>query len=128
MSSNKSSSSGIGICGVLTIVFVVLKLVGVINWSWLWVLCPLWIDILLTVIVLVIIAIIDNKNKKENMEEWENKMVDLIMYQRDCVDAFRMEFSKEDIKCNSEVKRNLLNLLIVKEEKLTKLIKCEEAF
>ena len=39
------------------------------------------------------------------MEEWENKMVDLIMYQRDCVDAFRIEFSKEDIKCNSEVKK-----------------------
>lgn len=33
MSSNRNSSSGIGICGVLTIVFVVLKLVGVINWS-----------------------------------------------------------------------------------------------
>lgn len=66
MSSNRnSSSSGIGICGVLTIVFVVLKLVGVINWSWLWVLCPLWIDILLTIIVLVIIAIIDNKARKK---------------------------------------------------------------
>lgn len=66
MSSNRnSSSSGIGICGVLTIVFVVLKLVGVINWSWLWVLCPSWIDILLTVIVLVIIAIIDNKARKK---------------------------------------------------------------
>ena len=66
MSSNRnSSSSGIGICGVLTIVFVVLKLVGVINWSWLWVLCPLWIDILLTVIVLVIIAIIDKKARKK---------------------------------------------------------------
>lgn len=66
MSSNRNnSSSGIGICGVLTIVFVVLKLVGVINWSWLWVLCPLWIDILLTIIVLVIIAIIDNKARKK---------------------------------------------------------------
>ncbi len=66
MSSNRnSSSSGIGICGVLTIVFIVLKLVGVINWSWLWVLCPLWINILLTVIVLVIIAIIDNKARKK---------------------------------------------------------------
>ena len=63
MSSNRnSSSSGIGICGVLTIVFIVLKLVGVINWSWL---CPLWIDILLTVIVLVIVAIIDNKARKK---------------------------------------------------------------
>lgn len=66
MSSNRnSSSSGIGICGVLTIVFVVLKLVGVINWSWLWVLCPLWINILLIVIVLMIIAIIDNKARKK---------------------------------------------------------------
>lgn len=63
MSSNRnSSSSGIGICGVLTIVFVVLKLVGVINWSWLWVLCPLWIEILLTVIVLVII---DKRTRKK---------------------------------------------------------------
>lgn len=66
MSSNRnSSSSGIGICGVLTIVFIVLELVGVINWSWLWVLCPLWINILLTVIVLVIIAIIDDKARKK---------------------------------------------------------------
>jgi hypothetical protein len=66
MSSNRnSSSSGIGICGVLTIVFIVLKLVGVINWSWLWVLCPLWIDILLTVIVLVIITIIDKMTRKK---------------------------------------------------------------
>ena len=65
MSSNRNnSSSGIGICGVLTIVFVVLKLVGVINWSWLWVLCPLWIDILLTVIVLVIFAIINKRDKQ----------------------------------------------------------------
>ena len=39
------------------------------------------------------------------MEELENKMVDLMMYQRDCVDAFRMEFSKEDIKRNPEVKK-----------------------
>ena len=66
MNSNRNSSSlGIGICGVLTIVFIVLKLVGVINWSWLWVLCPLWIDILLTVIVLVIIAIIDDKARNK---------------------------------------------------------------
>lgn len=74
MSSNKNSSSGIGICGVLTIVFVVLKLVGVINWSWLWVLCPLWINILLTIIALVIIAIIDkrtsNKYWKSGRIKW----------------------------------------------------------
>jgi hypothetical protein len=73
MSSNRNnSSSGIGICGVLTIVFIVLKLVGVINWSWLWVLCPLWIDILLTVIVLVIITIIDKMTRKKT---WKSERI-----------------------------------------------------
>lgn len=75
MNSNRnSSSSGIGICGVLTIVFVVLKLIGVINWSWLWVLCPLWIDLLLTIIVAVIIVIINkrtsNKYGKSGRIKW----------------------------------------------------------
>ena len=70
MSSNRNSSSSvIGICVILTIVFIVLKLVGVINWSWLWVLCPLWINLLLTVIVLVIIAII---NKRTSNKYWKS--------------------------------------------------------
>lgn len=51
---NSSSSGGIGFCGLLTIVFIVLKLCGVITWSWWWVLSPLWISV---VIVLVILAI-----------------------------------------------------------------------
>lgn len=33
---------GIGFLGVLTIVFIVLKLTGNIAWSWVWVLAPLW--------------------------------------------------------------------------------------
>ena len=33
-------SSGLGLTSVLTIVFVVLKLVGVIDWSWWWALSP----------------------------------------------------------------------------------------
>lgn len=44
----------IGICGVLAIVFIVLKLVGVIAWSWLWVLAPMWLPL---AIVLVLWAI-----------------------------------------------------------------------
>ena len=51
---NSSSSGGIGFCGLLTIVFIILKLCGVINWSWWWVLAPMWIS---TIIALVIIAI-----------------------------------------------------------------------
>lgn len=49
------SSGGIGIVGVLTIVFVVLKLVGVIAWSWWWVLSPLWIAFGLWVVVALIV-------------------------------------------------------------------------
>ncbi len=40
---NNNNSSGIGFFGLLTIVFIVLKLIGKIDWSWLWVLSPLWI-------------------------------------------------------------------------------------
>lgn len=40
-----------GLCEVLTVVFIVLKLVGVINWSWFAVLSPIWIVILLLVII-----------------------------------------------------------------------------
>ena len=51
-------TSGIGIPEVLTIIFVVLKLCGVINWSWLWVLSPIWISIGLALIIFIIVIII----------------------------------------------------------------------
>lgn len=42
--SNTSSSAGggIGFCGLLGIVFIVLKLCKIIDWDWLWVLAPIW--------------------------------------------------------------------------------------
>lgn len=39
---------------ILTIVFVVLKLIGIISWSWLWVFSPLWISVIIGLIVLLI--------------------------------------------------------------------------
>lgn len=51
-----TSSSGIGFAGLLTIVFIVLKLIGVTDWSWVWVLAPLWISAALTVVLLLIIG------------------------------------------------------------------------
>ena len=45
-SSNRNSDStkgGVGFCGLLAIAFIVLKLIGVITWSWVWVLSPIWI-------------------------------------------------------------------------------------
>lgn len=46
MSDSKSNSSGrIGFCGLLTIVFITLKLMKYIDWDWTWVLSPIWIPI-----------------------------------------------------------------------------------
>ena len=47
---------------ILTIVFIVLKLTGVINWSWVWVLAPLWIDFIIVIIATIIIILL-TKNK-----------------------------------------------------------------
>lgn len=53
-----SSKGGIGFCGALTIAFIILKLCKVINWSWLWVLSPIWIPFCLLVIILIIIKLL----------------------------------------------------------------------
>ena len=53
MSSNNSSSGGMGFAGMLAIVFIVLKLCHVIEWSWLWVLSPLWISLILGIIIII---------------------------------------------------------------------------
>jgi hypothetical protein len=56
--SNSSSSGGIGICGATFIVFLVLKLLGKIDWSWWWVISPLWIPLSIVLIILAVIGII----------------------------------------------------------------------
>ena len=57
MSSSSSSSSSIGFSGLLTVLFVGLKLTGQITWPWLWVLSPLWISALIVIAILTIILI-----------------------------------------------------------------------
>ena len=57
-----SYSGGIGFTGLLTIVFVILKLLGKIDWSWWWVLSPIWISFLLVMVFFVILLIIELKN------------------------------------------------------------------
>lgn len=70
-SSSKGSSSGggVGIPTVIQIVFIILKVVGVIEWSWFWVLSPTWISILVVIFALLIFFIIwaitkASRNKK----------------------------------------------------------------
>lgn len=67
MSSNNSSKSGvsIGFGGLLTILFIGLKLTNYITWSWLWVLSPLWIPIAIVLFLFSIVGLtvyINNKN------------------------------------------------------------------
>lgn len=58
--SSSSSSGGVGFFGLLGIVFITLKLTGYIQWSWWWVLAPLWggIAVALAVIVVGVIVIL----------------------------------------------------------------------
>lgn len=55
--STQTSSGGIGFIGLLQIVFIVLKLIDKINWSWWWVLAPIWMPFAL-IFVAVFIAIV----------------------------------------------------------------------
>lgn len=50
------SSSGITFVGLLTIVFITLKLTNYISWSWVWVLSPLWMSAVLSVVTLLFLA------------------------------------------------------------------------
>ena len=54
----KSTSGGIGFVGLLQVAFIVLKLCHVINWSWFWVLSPLWISAAATILIILFIFII----------------------------------------------------------------------
>ena len=54
---NKAKQGELGIVSVLTIVFIVLRLLGVIKWSWIWVLSPIWISAVIVVAVFSVILI-----------------------------------------------------------------------
>lgn len=54
-------NGGVGFTGLLTIVFIVLKFLDVISWSWVWVLSPIWIDAILVVVLLAVLIILDRR-------------------------------------------------------------------
>lgn len=76
MKNNKDSvqifNKGVGFFGLLGLLFIGLKLGGVINWSWIWVLSPIWLSFsvkLLTLIILIIFVVIGTiitKNSKDS--------------------------------------------------------------
>lgn len=65
---SSSSSSGIGFTGLLTVAFIVLKLTGHITWSWLWVLSPLWIGLVVVLAIVffcVAMAVLTGQTKRK---------------------------------------------------------------
>ena len=57
MDTKSSGSGGIGLFGVMFIVFLILKLCGIITWSWWWVTCPLWGPLAIVLLVLLVIGL-----------------------------------------------------------------------
>ena len=84
--SSSSSSSGTGVLGLLFVAFVVLKLIGKIDWSWWWVLSPAWITACIAFIVFVVVLIVKMSDKempnKENKKptyrsKWEERIEEI---------------------------------------------------
>ena len=53
-----TASGGVGFSGLLTLVFIVLKLCHVIDWSWVWVLSPLWISFSIAIGIIIGVVLI----------------------------------------------------------------------
>ena len=54
---NKQTAGGVSVAGLLGVAFIILKLCGVIDWSWLWVLAPFWIPLAVALFALAIVLI-----------------------------------------------------------------------
>lgn len=58
MKDKNNLNGGVSFIGLLQLAFIVLKLCGIIKWSWLWVLCPMWLGAVILLIVFVVMLII----------------------------------------------------------------------
>lgn len=71
MEKKYSASSGIGLFELLGVTFIVLKLCGVIDWSWWWVTAPIWIPIVLVLVVIAIIFIVRVFRNLRKDKKWK---------------------------------------------------------
>jgi hypothetical protein len=58
MSNNTSTSSGISFTGLLTLLFITLKLTRDIAWSWWWVLSPIWIGAIAVIAICLVVIVV----------------------------------------------------------------------
>jgi hypothetical protein len=63
MASSSQSSGGVGFAGLLTVLFIALKLTGFIAWSWWWVLSPIWIGVVLFIVAAGVLIALEESGK-----------------------------------------------------------------
>jgi hypothetical protein len=56
---NSNSSSGVGFLGLMFLIFMTLKLMGYITWSWWWVTAPLWFGFAIILTIILIFLLIE---------------------------------------------------------------------
>lgn len=74
---NNSSSGGIGFLGLLTIVFIVLKLCNVIAWSWWWVLSPVWLPIVIVCGLFIVSIVVKTTEARKERKRYAEKYPDM---------------------------------------------------
>lgn len=68
---NRTSASVVSLEDLLFLVFLVLKLTNIINWSWAWIIAPIWIPLVLEIISNIILCI--DKIKLEKLKKKEEE-------------------------------------------------------
>ena len=58
MKQTETKHVGVGFCDLLALLFIALKLLNVITWSWVWVLAPIWIPAIFVIFIIVIAVIL----------------------------------------------------------------------
>lgn len=56
MKNSKTKKGVSGLCTIVFIIFLFLKLTGLVTWSWWWITSPLWLPIVALLIVVAIIG------------------------------------------------------------------------
>ena len=74
--SSKSNSNGISFSGLLTVVFITLKLTDTIDWSWVWVLSPLWISVGLGLLFIPVILYLNKKTNSSTPNKYFEKRLE----------------------------------------------------
>ncbi len=58
MDKKKAQNGGMGIVSFLTILFIILKVANVIEWSWIWVFSPIWISAICAVLLVGVVLVV----------------------------------------------------------------------